>query len=139
MSEVGRQRVAAAFELLVAILLIAGIWTALPARWWPVDAVGTTLAVVLTGGAVGLLLKKKWGIWLSVAASWLTLAIGLVTISALAFSLSYLAGLYGPIGAGGAMILGAAAALLLPYLVGLPVIQLILLRRQSRTTSRCGL
>jgi hypothetical protein len=124
-----KTRAVAIFELSVAALLIIGIWVALPARWWPVDIAGSLLAAVLLAGGGGLLLNKTWGRPLSIAASWLSLAIGMAAVTALALTASYLAGLYGQIGAGGALILGAVAALLLPYLVGLPLIQLILLRK----------
>lgn len=124
-------RTVAFLELLVAALLIVGIWVALPARWWPVDIVGSLLAMVLAVAAVGLLFNSRWGRLLSIAASWLSLAVGMTTVATLAWTASYLAGLYGPIGAGGALILAAAAALLIPYLIGIPVIQLSLLRDNS--------
>jgi hypothetical protein len=47
----------------------------------------------------------------------------------LAFSLAHLAGQYGPVGSGGAVLLGATASLVLPYLVGLPLLQLAWLRQ----------
>ena len=124
-----KARIVAIFELLVAILLVIGIWVALPARWWPVDVAGSVLAGVLLAGGGGLLLNRSWGRRLSIAASWLSLAIGMTTVTLLAWTAAFLSGLYGPIGGGGALILGAVAALVLPYLVGLPLIQLILLRK----------
>ena len=130
MQSKAKARVVALFEFLVAGLLIVGIWFGLPARWWPVDAVGSLMAAVLAAGGAGLLFNRGWGRLLSVAASWMSLAVGLILVSLLAFSAAYLVGLYGPIGAGGALILGAVATLLVPYLVGLPLIQLILLRNR---------
>jgi hypothetical protein len=131
MSTKHKRRTVALFELLVAALLIVGIWVALPARWWPVDIVGSILATVLTVAAVGLLVNSGWGRLLSIAASWLSLAVGMITVTVLAWTAAYLAGLYGPIGGGGALILGAVAVLLIPYLIGFPVIQLALLRDTS--------
>jgi hypothetical protein len=84
---------------------------------------------VLLAGGGGLLFNKTWGRQIAVAASWLSLVIGMTTVTALAWTASFLVGLYGPVGGGGALILGAVAALMLPYLVGLPLIQLILLRK----------
>jgi hypothetical protein len=123
-----KARIVAACELVLAALLMVGIWLALPARWWVVDIPGSILAAFLALGAVGLIFNKTWGWSFSWAANWLTLAMGLTAVSTLAFTASYLSGVYGPIGGGGALILGAVAALLLPYLVGLPLIQLLLLR-----------
>ena len=50
-------------------------------------------------------------------------------MTALAFSIAHLSGQYGPIGKGGAMLMATIAVLVLPYLVGLPVLQLSWLRR----------
>jgi hypothetical protein len=123
-----KERIVAFFELLVATLLIVGIWVALPARWWPVDLVGSLLAATLTMAAAGLLFNRRWGRLISIAVSWSSLAVGMATVTALAWTASYLAALYGPIGKGGALLLGETAALLIPYLIGLPLIQLVLLR-----------
>jgi hypothetical protein len=123
------EQIAAVLELSIALLLIVGIWVALPARWWPLDVTGSLLAGVLAVAGGSLLLGKEWGRRLSIVAGWITLATGMVTVTMLALTLFYLVGLYGPVGKGGALILGAVAVLLLPYLVGLPLIQLILLRK----------
>jgi hypothetical protein len=123
-----KARIVALLQMGVTGLLITGIWLALPARWWPVDWVGSLLAAVSSLSAVGLLLNQGWGWSLARAASWLSLAVGLLVVSLLALTAAYLSGLYGPIGGGGALILGAIAVAILPYLIGLPLIQLILLR-----------
>jgi hypothetical protein len=119
----------AAFDALAAALLLGGVWLALPARWWPVDVVGTALALLLTASAVGLGLRAPWGRVVGLVAAGVALAIGLAVVTALALTASYLAGLYGPVGAGGALILAAVAALVLPYLVVLPAAQIIALGR----------
>ena len=43
----------------------------------------------------------------------------------LALTASWLAGIYGPVGAGGAAIMALVAALALPYLVVLPCVELV--------------
>ncbi len=119
-----RVRVLVASQLLLAALIVIGIWAALPARWWPVDVIGTGLAVLHGLGALGLLSGKAWGRLVSLVASWSTLVIGATAVTLLAFVVSHLSGLYGPVGAGGALLMGTMAALVLPYLVGLPLLQL---------------
>jgi hypothetical protein len=118
-------------QLVAGVLTLAGIWIGLPARWWLVDVAGTVLALACLASAFGLLRARAWGRPLALAVSWATLVIGTATVSALCFALAHLAGAYGPVGAGGAILLGVIAALVLPYLVGLPLLQLSWLRRQD--------
>ncbi len=56
------------------------------------------------------------------------LALGLFAVTVVAVTASWLSGIYGPVGRGGAIILALVAALALPYLVVLPVVQLVWLR-----------
>jgi len=122
-------RVLAVVDLVVAVLVLAAIWGALPARWWPVDVLGTLLALVLGAGGVGLWLGTRWGTRLALAGGVTVLAAGLLLTTALAWTAAHVAGLYGPVGGGGAVLLFTIAALLLPYLVILPAAQIVLLRR----------
>jgi len=61
-------------------------------------------------------------------AAGVTLALGLVLVGALAVSASYLAGIYGPVGRGGAVLFILVMALAIPYLVALPGAELVWLR-----------
>lgn len=109
---------------LVAALLATGIWAALPARWWPVDVFGTALAAVCLAGAAALLSRRPWGARVARVASWCLLVAGSATVTALALAVGHLWGMYGPVGSGGALLMGAVAALITPYLVGIPALQL---------------
>jgi hypothetical protein len=106
------------------LLLLGGVWIALPARWWPIDLAGSVLALAFIACGVGFILGKPWahkaGLWVAGVAT--VAGVGLVT--ALAFTASYLSGLYGPVGSGGALLLIVVAALLVPYLVVFPAAQL---------------
>lgn len=118
-------------QLFVSALLGVAVWVALPARWWPVDVGGTALAVLSATGGVGLLARRGWGVRVARAAGWTLLATGCVTVSALALAVAHLWGLYGAVGSGGALLMGTIAALVLPYLVGLPALWLAWLRRSE--------
>ena len=113
----------ASAQSLASLLLLAGIWLALPARWAPVDVIGTVLGASGLLSAVGLLTRRRWARRVALAVSWAALVIGVSVVTALCLALAHIAGLYGPIGSGGAMLLGTIAALVLPYFVGLPVLQ----------------
>jgi hypothetical protein len=56
------------------------------------------------------------------------LLLGTLTATLLAAAAAQLAGSYGPVGAGGAILLVTIAVLVLPYLVVLPALQLSWLR-----------
>ena len=127
-TESGKRWFAAGVELFLALVLLAGIWVALPARWWPVDVVGTLLGGLLAVAGVGLLTRRRFGTILSKGLGWITMCIGMLLVTTLAWTSAHLVGLYGPVGGGGALLLGAVAALVVPYLVGLPALQLFVLR-----------
>ena len=116
-------------DVLVAALLLTAVWGLLPARWWPVDVGATLLATLLAVAGLGLLTGQRWaprvGRWVAGVA----LAVGLGLVTALAITAGNLAGLYGPVGLGGAAILAAVALLLVPYLVVFPAAQLYFLVR----------
>jgi len=114
---------------LLSALLAIGIWMALPARWLPVDVIGSALSLGCAAAAVLLAMGAPVAARLSIAVSWALLACGGAATTALAWTAAHLAGLYGPVGAGGALLMGAVAVLVLPYLVGLPALQLSALRR----------
>ncbi len=126
-----RRRVLGAVDLALAALLLFMVWGALPARWWPVDTIGTLLALLLGAAGVGFVQGAPWARRVGIAAGAVTLGVGLVLVTALALTVSHVAGLYGPVGQGGALILFTVALLVLPYLVALPAAQLWVLARSD--------
>jgi hypothetical protein len=119
-------------DLLSAIVVVLGVFVGLPVRYWPVDIGASLVVIALSASAVGLIGQKRWGRDAARVASFLTLALGLLLIAALAVSVSYLSGVYGPVGRGGALILALVAALAVPYLVALPAAQLLWLGPRAK-------
>ena len=111
-------------DLVAAALVAVGVFACLPARWWPVDVGAGVIIAVFLGAGVGLLLGAPAGRLLARVGAAVALAFGLGLVTTLALTASYLSGIYGPVGRGGALILALVAALALPYLVALPAIQL---------------
>jgi hypothetical protein len=112
-------------NLLTATIVGLGVFAGLPVRWAPVDAAAALLAVLELASAVGLLSGARWASPVSRVASVTALAVGLLVVTVLAVTASWLSGIYGPVGRGGAIILALVAALALPYLVVLPAVQLV--------------
>jgi len=119
-------------DLLTAAVAGLGVFAALPARWWPVDSAAAVLMVLEVAAGVGLVARTAWAERAARAASAVALALGLFLVTVLAVTASWLSGVYGPVGAGGAIILTLVAVMALPYLVVLPVVELVWLRPAPR-------
>src|SRR5579859_446425 len=119
-------------DLITAAVVVLGVFVGLPSRWAPVDAAGVVLIGVQGAAGIGLLAGKPWAPRAARVASALSLALGLALVTVLAVTASWLSGVYGPVGAGGAVVLALVAALALPYLVVMPAVQLVWLRGVDR-------
>ena len=122
-------------QAVLGALLACGVWLGLPARWLPVDLVGTALAAGALSAAAIVLAPKRPPLalrWVRIVV-WAELGVGTLTVTLLAASMAQLAGSYGPVGAGGAVLMGTIVALVLPYLVALPALQLHWLRSRSES------
>lgn len=115
-------------NVLTAAIVAFGVFVGLPSRWWPVDAGAAVLVLSQLASGIGLLSSASWAPRMARAAAAAALSLGLFTVSVLAVTASFLGGIYGPVGRGGAIVLALVAVLLLPYLVVLPVAQLVWLR-----------
>ncbi len=123
-------------NVVAAAVVIFGVFVGLPARWMPIDVGGAIVAALLAASGVGLLTGKPWADRVARATAFVVLVVGLVFIAGLAVTASYLSGIYGPVGRGGAVILTLVAALAVPYLVVLPAAQLVWLGARAPGASR---
>ncbi len=122
-----KRTVMGALDVLGAVFMLGCVWIALPARWMPIDAGFTLLAMLLAASGVGLLTQQPWAEKVALYVASLTLVVGLCFVTALGYTVGSLSGLYGPVGMGGATILAIVAALLLPYLIVFPAAQVYFL------------
>ncbi len=120
-------RLLGAFDLITGALLLVGIVFGLPARWWPIDLVGASLGALFLVAGFGLVTTSGWSASFGRLVAGLALAAGLVVTTLLVLTAGHLSGLYGPVGMGGAALLGTGAVLVVPYLVVLPAAQLYIL------------
>ena len=116
---------------LTGTLVAVGVFAGLPSRWWPVDAAAAVLVGLEVVSGAALVAGARWAEKLARAASAVSLALGLFTVTILALTASWLSGVYGPVGRGGGLALALVAALALPYLVVLPSVELLWLRREK--------
>lgn len=118
-------RLFGAADLIAALVIGVGVFAGLPARWSPVDVPAAILVGLLGASGVLLVLGHPRALIVARIAAYVALAAGLVLVLLLALSASWLSGVYGPVGRGGALLLGLVAALVVPYLVFLPSAQLL--------------
>jgi hypothetical protein len=118
-----------------AALVYLGVFQGLPSRWLPVDGTAAVIIALFAAAGLGLLGRTSWAPKAAWLASAVSLAIGILLVATLALTASFLAGIYGPVGRGGALILALVAALALPYLVVLPAAQLVWLGPFRRVMS----
>lgn len=112
-------------HVLTAALIVVGVFGALPARWLPIDAPSLLLVVLHAGAGAALVSNHARARDVARVAAFASLAMGLGLIALLAWSASYLAGVYGPVGRGGAIIMVLVIALAVPYLLALPAGELL--------------
>lgn len=116
-----RARVAfGVLNLGVAALVAWGVLRGLPARWWPVDGGAAVVTASMAASGVALLAGHPRAEPLTRIAGLVTLALGLVLFAALSLTASWLGGVYGSLGQGGAALFLLVALLVLPYLVVFP-------------------
>jgi len=111
-------------NLVVAGLVAWGVFRNLPTRWWVVDGGALVVVALLVASGAALLTKHRLAEPVTRAAGFVVLALGLATFAALALTASWLFGVYGPVGKGGAAIFFLVALLVFPYVVVYPAVLL---------------
>lgn len=117
-------------NLVLAAAVAYGVFRLLPSRWWPVDTGAAILVASMTASGIALLGNARVAPRLTKWAAALALVLGCSSFAALALTASWLTGVYGPVGKGGALILALVAALLVPYLIVLPAAELVWIGRR---------
>jgi hypothetical protein len=119
------RKVFGTLDLIAAGNLAIGVYLGLPTRWLPVDAPAGLMVFLLAVAGVGLIVNASWSEPLARIASRVVLAFGLLFFALVATSVSYLYGIYGAVGRGGATLFVLIGALAIPYLFALPVTELL--------------
>ena len=122
----------AAGSFTTAVLVAGGVFGGLPARWAPVDVTAGLVTAASVVSGVLMVAKVRGAERIARVVSAAVLLLGLALVLLLAGTASYLSGIYGPVGKGGAMVLGVVALLAVPYLIVLPAAQLLYLGRPAK-------
>jgi hypothetical protein len=120
---------------LSALILLCGVFGVVEPRFWALDIPAALIALVELVSAVGLLARQPWALRALEVAAWLTFGLGLLIVSLIAITIVFLRGIHGEYGLGALLVSGLIVALLVPYTVVLPAVELLWLKRQ-RAESR---
>lgn len=113
-----------AANVAVGISVAGGVYRLLPARWWVVDSGAVVVAGLFLASGITLLRSLPVAEKLTRIAAGIILAAGLALVITIFATASWLSGVYGPVGSGGAIVFALVGALLLPYLIVLPAAEL---------------
>lgn len=115
---------------LTALIFFVGIALIQP-RYWVVDVPAALLALVELASAIALFAKLPWA-WraLSVAA-WATFGLGLLIIGMIVLTMVFLRTIHGEDGMVATLVSGLVIALVAPYTLLLPTVELLWLKRQA--------
>jgi hypothetical protein len=116
----------------VAVLAAWCVFRGLPTRWWVADTGGAIVVALMAASGGALLANHRLAEPITRAAAAVVLALGLVLFAVLALTASWLYGVYGPVGKGGAALFVLVALLVFPYLVVLPAVLLAWVGPRSR-------
>lgn len=124
MSAPGSRRGVAAYSLFLAMALAFVVFRVLPVRTVAVDATAAAIIALRIVLAVGLFVGSARIRALAFGVVAFTFVAGLVATTALAVSVSSVAGLYDSVGKGSALVFALGALLVVPYLVVFPALEL---------------
>lgn len=120
---------------LSALVLLVGLFAVVQPRFWALDVPLGLIALVFLVSAVGLLAKLPWALRALSVAAWVSFVLGMLVVSLILLTIVFLRGIHGDYGVAALAVSGLILALLVPYTVVLPALELLWLKRQ-RAESR---
>lgn len=116
---------------LSALILLVGLFGVVQPRFWALDVPLVIIALLELVSAVGLLAKLPWALRALTVSAWASFGLGLLVVSLIVLTMVFLRGIHGDFGVAALAVSSLIVALLVPYILVLPTIELIWLKRQS--------
>ncbi|MES1178813.1 MAG: hypothetical protein ABUL62_31110 [Myxococcales bacterium] len=118
-------------NLVVALILLGGVFAVVQPRFWGFDVPLALIAFSQLASGVGLLFRLPWATKALRVSAWVSFAVGLVVISLIVLSMAFLRGILGDYGVAAMAVSGLIIALLVPYVLVLPALELLWLKRAA--------
>ena len=123
----------ASINALLATAVLFGVFGALPVRYWMVDVSSALMAALLLISAYGLWRRSRWDLRALRVSAACELALGLSAVAALVLGVVYLGGVHGTVGRTASIVAVLGTALLLPYFIIYPSLQLLWIHRATES------
>ena len=115
---------------LSALVLLVGLFGVVQPRFWALDVPLATIALLQLSSAVGLLAKLPWALRALAISAWASFGLGLLVVSLILLTMVFLRGIHGDFGVAALAVSSLIVALLVPYILVLPTVELLWLKRQ---------
>jgi hypothetical protein len=126
-------RIYGALDLIFAWVYLLSFIYAVPPYSQAIKVAVYVVCIIVMIGGLGLILARRWGYWLGLAAAGVLMAVCVFTVLTLVASAAYLHGLYGAFGKGATYITLFAISVVIAYFGLLPGFQLHgLLKKEVR-------
>jgi hypothetical protein len=116
---------------LVAAIWLIGVFGLVRPRFWLLDVPAALLAIANASSAVGLLARRSWGLRALSLTAWVSFVGGLLIVSLVVLTMVFLRGIHGEDGVAAVGLAALIVALLVPYTLALPALQLLWLKREQ--------
>ncbi len=127
-------RVRIAFGVLngvAGIVLLVGVFVVAQPRFWVLDVPAVLIGAAQLASSVSLLARLRWALRALAVAAWVSFVLGLLIVFLIVLTMLFLRGIHGDYGVAAMAVSGLVVALLVPYVVILPALELLWLKRQS--------
>ncbi len=112
------------------VVLLVGVFVLAQPRFWGLDVPALLIAAVQLTSAVALLARLPWALRALTVAAWVSFVLGLAIVFLIVVTMVFLRGIHGDYGLAALAVSGLVVALLVPYIVVLPALQLLWLGKQ---------
>jgi hypothetical protein len=120
----------AVLNTLVSLILLVGVFGLIQPRFWVVDVPAALLAIVELVSAVALFARLPWALRALSVSAWVTFAGGLLLVGLIVLTMVFLRSVHGEDGLVATAVSGLVLALLVPYTLLLPALQLLWLKQR---------
>lgn len=110
-------------------VLAVGVFGLVQPRFWLLDAPLGAIAVLDLACAVGVLARTRWARRVLTLSAWVSLVLGLIVVGLIVVTMVFLRGIHGDYGPAALAVSALIIALLVPYTLALPVVELLWLGR----------